>query len=415
MQVEIITIGDEILIGQIVDTNSAWMAQQLNLQGFGIKQITSVSDSESHILNALKEASTRVNIVIITGGLGPTKDDITKKTLCKYFNTTLVFNELVYEDVETLFKDRGYEVTALNRGQAEVPKNCEVIRNPVGTAPGMWFNHKDIIYISMPGVPYEMMFLMEKIIIPKLIKHFKAPTIMHHTLLTQGIGESILAEKINAWEDALPNNFKLAYLPSVSSVKLRLSAIGEERKILEEAFSYHLEVLRKLVHKYCFGENDDTLALVIGRILISENKTIATAESCTGGEIAASITKIAGCSAYFKGSIVCYANSIKENFLEVSKEDLDTYGAVSKQVVESMAKGVIKAMNVDYAIATSGIAGPSGGSEDKPVGTVWIAVANNKGVFSKQFLFGKNRERTIQAATLTSLNLMRRFLLNELD
>jgi nicotinamide-nucleotide amidase len=415
MQVEIITIGDEILIGQIVDTNSAWMAQQLNLLGFSVKQISSVSDNETHILNALNEASSRAGVVIITGGLGPTKDDITKKTLCKYFNTSLVFNEEVYRDVERLFTERGYEVTALNKGQAEVPANCEAIRNPVGTAPGMWFEHESIIYVSMPGVPYEMMQMMEKSILPKLAAHFKAPNIMHHTLLTQGIGESILAEKISAWEDALPTYIKLAYLPSVSAVRLRLSAYGEDKNLLQMQFDKELLALRKLVSKYCYGENDDTLSSVIGKLLLAEEKTLATAESCTGGQIASTITKVPGCSAYYKGSIVSYANEIKEHFLNVSKDDLINYGAVSKQVVEAMAMGIINAMHVDYAIATSGIAGPDGGSDEKPVGTVWIAVADKHKVFAKQFLFGKNRERTIQAATLTSLNLLRRFMLNELE
>jgi len=415
MQVEIITIGDEILIGQIVDTNSAWMAQQLNLLGFSVKQISSVSDNETHILKALNEASSRAEVVIITGGLGPTKDDITKKTLCKYFNTSLVFNEDVYMDVERLFTERGYEVTALNRGQAEVPANCEAIRNLVGTAPGMWFEHESIIYVSMPGVPYEMMQMMEKSILPKLASHFKAPNIIHHTLLTQGIGESILAEKISAWEEALPAYIKLAYLPSVSAVRLRLSAYGEDKNLLQVRFDQELEALRKLITKYCYGENDDTLASVIGKLLLAEQKTLATAESCTGGQIASTITKVPGCSAYYKGSIVSYANEIKEQFLNVSKDDLINYGAVSKQVVEAMATGIINAMNVDYAIATSGIAGPDGGSDEKPVGTVWIAVADKQKVFAKQFLFGKNRERTIQAATLTSLNLLRRFILNELE
>lgn len=415
MHVEIITIGDEILIGQIVDTNSAWMAQQLNLCGFSVKQISSVSDQESHILNALKEASSRASVVLITGGLGPTKDDITKKTLCKYFNTALVLNEDVYKDVEQLFKERGYEVTALNRGQAEVPANSITIRNAVGTAPGMWFENNGVVYISMPGVPYEMMHMMEHKVLPKLKAHFKAPFILHHTLLTQGIGESRLAEEIDEWEEALPSFIKLAYLPSVSAVRLRLSGFGDDKNQLEIEFQKQLNLLRLLVSKYCFGENLETLETVVGQLLKSSNKTLATAESCTGGQIASAITKVPGCSAYYKGSIVSYANEIKEHFLNVSKDDLINYGAVSKQVVESMAIGVVNAMNVDYAIATSGIAGPDGGSDEKPVGTVWIAVADKHKVFAKQFLFGKNRERTIQAATLTSLNLLRRFILNELE
>lgn len=415
MLVEIITIGDEILIGQIVDTNSAWMAQQLNLRGFRVKQITSISDDESHILNALTEASKRVSIVLITGGLGPTKDDITKKTLCKYFNSKLVFNHDVFTDVEKLFHDRGYEVSDINRAQAEIPSNSLAIRNSVGTAPGMWFEEEGVIYVSMPGVPYEMMHLMEKEVLPKLASHFKSPHILHHTFLTQGIGESILAEKISAWEESLPSNLKLAYLPSVSSVRLRLTGIGEDRAELQKVFDDQLSQLKVLVKKYCFGENDETLASVIGKLLKDSNKTLATAESCTGGQIAALITQVSGSSMYYKGSIISYANEVKVNQLQVLPNDIESYGAVSKQVVEAMAKGVLEKLEVDFAIATSGIAGPDGGSKDKPVGTVWIAIADKEHVFSKPFLFGKNRDRNIQAASLTALNLLRRFILGELE
>lgn len=413
MEVEIITIGDEILIGQIVDTNSAWMAQQLNLKGFKVKQISSVSDDETHILNALKEASQRASIVIITGGLGPTKDDITKKSLCKYFKTELVFSDEVYIDVERLFKDRGYEVSEMNRAQAMVPSNCEVIRNTVGTAPGMWFNYNGCIYISMPGVPYEMMYLMEHSVLPKLSSHFKSPHIIHHTILTQGIGESILAEKLSDWEDALPAHFKLAYLPSVSAVRLRLTAVGEDMVNMQKIFDEQISQLKKIVSKYCYGENSDTLEFVIGEMLKMRGKTLGTAESCTGGNIASLITKVAGSSNYFKGTIVSYANEVKVKQLHVLPKDLEDYGAVSKQVVESMAKGALTTLNVDYAIATSGIAGPDGGSNEKPVGTVWIAVADHDHVYSKKYLFGKNRERTIQAASLTALNLLRRFIKGE--
>ncbi|MFN4932016.1 MAG: competence/damage-inducible protein A [Bacteroidota bacterium] len=415
MQVEIITIGDEILIGQIVDTNSAWMAQQLNMRGFSVKQISSVSDNEQHILNALSEAATRASIVLITGGLGPTKDDITKKTLCKYFNTHLIFNDEVYSDIERLFKERGYQVSAVNRSQAELPANCMALRNAVGTAAGMWFNVDGVIYVSMPGVPYEMMHLMESSILPMLSQHFNAPHIIHHTLLTQGIGESILAEKIHDWEEALPEGIKLAYLPSVSAVRLRLSGSGEDKEKLKNEFDAQLLKLKALVGKYCYGENNDTLELVLGQLLGGQNKTLATAESCTGGQIASSITKVPGCSNYFKGGVIAYSNEVKVNQLNVSQSDLDAYGAVSKPVVESMAKGVIKLLDVDYAIATSGVAGPDGGSVEKPVGTVWIAVASRTEVYAQQFLFGKHRERNIQAATLTALNLMRRMLQGTLD
>lgn len=414
MFVEIITIGDEILIGQIVDTNSAWMGQQLNLRGFSVKQISSVSDQELHILTALKEASTRAQVVLITGGLGPTKDDITKKTLCTYFNTDLVFNNEVYEDVARLFKERGIEVSDVNKRQADLPANCTAIRNQVGTAAGMWFEEKGVIYVSMPGVPYEMMHMMEQSVLPKLTAHFNTPFILHHTLLTQGIGESMLAEKISSWEEALPAHLKLAYLPAISSVRLRLSGTGADKAVLQKSFEEQLTLLKGLVHNYCFGENEDTLETVVGAILKQHGKTLGIAESCTGGQIAATITKVPGCSAYFKGSVVSYANEVKQNFLGVLSSDIEQQGAVSKKVAEAMAKGIIAHMKVDYAIATSGIAGPDGGSAEKPVGMVWIAVAGEGKVYSKQFLFGKNRARVIQAATFTSLNMLRKFMLNEL-
>jgi nicotinamide-nucleotide amidase len=289
------------------------------------------------------------------------------------------------------------------------------LRNAVGTAAGMWFNVDGVIYVSMPGVPYEMMHLMESSILPMLSQQFNAPYIMHHTLLTQGIGESILAEKIHDWEEALPEGVKLAYLPSVSAVRLRLSGSGEDQEKLKNEFDAQLLKLKALVGKYCYGENNDTLESVLGQLLRAQNKTLATAESCTGGQIAASITKVPGCSNYFKGGVIAYSNDVKVNQLNVFQSDLDAYGAVSKPVVESMAKGVIKLLDVDYAIATSGVAGPDGGSVEKPVGTVWIAVASRTEVYAQQFLFGKHRERNIQAATLTALNLMRRMLQGTLD
>ena len=414
MQVEIITIGDEILIGQIVDTNSAWMAQQLNLIGFSVKQISSVSDNEAHILNAFKEASERANVVLITGGLGPTKDDITKNTFCKYFSTHLVLNEAVYSDVEELFKARGKEVSELNRKQAEIPEICTVLRNPIGTAPGMWFDVNNTVYVSMPGVPFEMKQMMQNTVLPMLSEKFNAPTILHHTILTQGIGESALAEIISDWEDNLPSNIKLAYLPSISAVRLRLSAIGEDQIDLQAKLNYETEKLYKLIPQYIYGSNSEMLEEIIGKLLLEKNKTLATAESCTGGKIATLITSVAGCSTYYKGSTVCYSNEIKTDLLGVSPQLLATHGAVSQEVVEAMATGALKQLNVNYTIATSGIAGPSGGSDSKPVGTVWIAVASENKVYSKCYLFGTNRERTIEATSITALNLLRKLLLDEL-
>ncbi len=414
INVEIITIGDEILIGQIVDTNSAWMAQQLNLYGFSVIQISSVSDNKELIKEALNEAEARASIILITGGLGPTKDDLTKSTLCEYFDSTLMFNEEVYQDVELLFKDRGLEVTPLNRMQAEVPDKCKVIRNKVGTAPGMWFEKQGKIYISMPGVPYEMKTMMQNEILPQLKKQFVSEHILHHTLLTQGIGESILAEEISEWENALPENFKLAYLPSVSSVRLRLTATGFDYDKLKSTFDKQINTLKEQVYKYCYGENGDSLEKVVGDMLKSNHKTISTAESCTGGHLAAKITKVPGSSAYYKGSVIAYANETKQNLLEINPDDLEQFGAVSRQVVEGMAKGVMKKLQTDYAIATSGIAGPDGGTANKPVGMVWIAIAEEGRVFSKYFLLGNDRGRVIEAASLTALNLFRRFMLNEI-
>ena len=415
MKATIVTIGDEILIGQIIDTNSSYIAKALDKIGIATHEMLSISDDKEHILNTFQKLQNTVEVVIITGGLGPTKDDITKKTLCKYFNTHLIFNDEVYSDIERLFKERGYQVSAVNRSQAELPANCMALRNAVGTAAGMWFNMDGVLYVSMPGVPYEMMHLMESSILPMLSQQFNAPYIMHHTLLTQGIGESILAEKIHDWEEALPEGVKLAYLPSVSAVRLRLSGSGEDQEKLKNEFDAQLLKLKALVGKYCYGENNDTLESVLGQLLRAQNKTLATAESCTGGQIAASITKVPGCSNYFKGGVIAYSNDVKVNQLNVFQSDLDAYGAVSKPVVESMAKGVIKLLDVDYAIATSGVAGPDGGSVEKPVGTVWIAVASRTEVYAQQFLFGKHRERNIQAATLTALNLMRRMLQGALD
>ncbi len=413
MKAEIITIGDEILIGQIVDTNSAWMAQLLNQHGIFVNQITSLPDDETHLITAIDEARKRASVIFITGGLGPTKDDITKKTLCKYFKSRLVFNNDVYKDIEKLFAERGYEVTPLNKSQAEIPDVCEAIRNPVGTAPGMWFEQNGLIIISMPGVPFEMMKMMEDRVIPKLLKYFETPFIIHHTLLTQGIAESNLAEKLNLWEEQLPPNFKLAYLPSISAVRLRLTASSVYKEQLQSEFETQLTSLRKIVERYTYGENTDTLESVIGQLLTKKGCTLATAESCTGGSIAAAITKVPGSSKYYKGTIVAYANKAKINILGVSNDDLTNFGAVSQQVVESMALGVLKKLNVDFALATSGIAGPDGGTDEKPIGTVWIAVANKNEVISKKFMLGKDRERTITAATLTALNLLRKFILNK--
>ncbi len=408
IQAEIITIGEELLIGQVIDTNSAWISQQLNLIGISIKQITSISDNKQQIVDTLNEAINRSKIVLITGGLGPTKDDITKHTLAEYFNSELVFNEEAFKNIEAIFSRRNVPVTELNRQQAFLPETCKVIPNLEGTACGMLFKKNNSIIISMPGVPYEMKTMMEKFILNELQNEFKLPHVVHKTILTQGIGESFLAEKIEQWEDNLPNNIALAYLPSPGIVRLRLSAKGDNKKALETSIQTQVKKLEEIISEYIYGYDDDTLEVIIGKLLKESKQTLATAESCTGGYIAHLITSVPGSSAYFKGSIVSYANKIKINELHVNEDDLAKYGAVSKEVVEQMAKNILIKFNTDYAIATSGIAGPDGGTDQKPVGMVWIAVADKNNVISKVFYMGEHRGRNIQKSAITALNMLRK-------
>ncbi|MCW3101776.1 MAG: damage-inducible protein CinA [Bacteroidetes bacterium] len=416
MQVEIITIGDEILIGQIVDTNSAFMGQLLNLNGMSVKQITSVSDSREHIMKALDEAKSRADIILMTGGLGPTKDDITKKTLCEYFNTTMRFDEGAYEDVTNIFATYGKEVTPINRLQAEVPANCEVLRNKVGTAPGMWFNVDGKIFVSMPGVPFEMKALMTEQVVPRIRSMFKLPVIVHKTILTQGIGESTLSELLNDWEDSLgPLNIKLAYLPSPGMVRLRMSSRGEDEKKLKDLTDQKIEELKKIIPEYIYGyevygEEKETLEMMVGKMLKEKKKTVSTAESCTGGYISHLITKVPGSSLYYTGSVISYAYEIKESELGVPHDVIMQHGAVSQPVVEQMAKAIRERYKTDYSISASGIAGPDGGTADKPVGTVWIAVATPDKVISEKFLFGSNRERNIQKTANAALNMLKKEL-----
>lgn len=416
MNVEIITIGDEILIGQIVDTNSAFIGQQLNLNGISVKQISSVSDNREHILKALDEAKSRADIILITGGLGPTKDDITKKTLCEYFNTTMRFDEGAYHDVVNIFATYGKEVTPINRLQAEVPAICEVIHNYNGTAPCMWFDVDGKIFVSMPGVPYEMKALMKTQVIPKLKERFKFPAIFHKTVLTQGIGESALSELISDWEDSLAAvNIKLAYLPSPGMVRLRLSTKGEDEKVLIKNVEKKIEELKLIISEYIygyeiFGVERETLEMMVGKLLKDKKKTVSTAESCTGGYISHLLTKVPGSSEYYIGSVISYAYEIKETELGVPHDIILKHGAVSQPVVEQMAKAIREKYKTDYAISASGIAGPGGGTEEKPVGTVWVAVATPTKVISEKFLFGANRERNIQKTANVALNMLKKEL-----
>lgn len=406
MLAEIITIGDELLIGQVIDTNSAWIAEQLNMTGIKVHQITSISDNQEHILQTLKEASTRAQLILITGGLGPTKDDITKQTLCKYFDTSLVFSEEAYKNVENLFYHRGIKVTEVNRQQAMVPANCKVLPNVNGTAPCMWFEKENCIYVSMPGVPFEMKAIMEQEVIPQLL-HKQNQVIIHRTILTEGVGESMLASIIETWEDALPEFIKLAYLPQPGMVRLRLTAYGNDREMLQDALSKAEKELYPLAGKYIFGYDNDTIESVVGQLLRQKGMTLSTAESCTGGNIAQLITSIAGSSDYFKGSVVAYSNEIKEKMLGVAHQTLVDHGAVSEQTVIAMAEGIRERFNTDYSIAVSGIAGPGGGTDEKPVGTTWIAVTTPTGTTSRKFLLGDHRGRNIRKASVAALNMLR--------
>ena len=410
VKVEIITIGDEILIGQIVDTNSAWMAVELNKAGFELAQITSVHDDANHIIESLDLALERADVVLFTGGIGPTKDDITKQTLCKYFDTTLVFDEEVYKNIERILINRSRAVNELTRTQAFVPEKCTVIQNLVGTAPITWFEKAGKVIVSMPGVPNEMKYVMGLEIIPRLQNCFKTPAIVHKTIIVQGLPESALALKIADWENALPSDIHLAYLPNYGVVKLRLGGSSDDALALEFAINQQADLLTEILGNAIVAYDDVPLEVLIGQLLIKNGATLATAESCTGGNIAHQITKVAGSSSYFKGSVVAYSNEVKINVLGVCSEDIEKFGAVSKEVVEQMAVGVRRLMKTDFAVATSGIAGPSGGSDEKPVGTVWIAVSSSTGTVSREFRYGNVRLQNIERTTQTALLMLKEFI-----
>ncbi|WP_175633229.1 competence/damage-inducible protein A [Pedobacter ghigonis] len=411
MLAEIITIGDEILIGQIVDTNSAWMAQQLNLTGISVKQITSISDDEQHILDALALAEQRADIILITGGLGPTKDDITKKTLARYFNMGFRRDEGALEMVRQIFEKFKRPLIDVNIQQADVPDGCEVIVNKNGTAPCMWFERNNKIFVSMPGVPFEMMYLMGDEILPRLKRRFELPAIVHKTILTANIGESFLAKEIEEIEDALPAHIKLAYLPKLGQVRLRLSAKGDdEAKLKTEVEVFAKQIMAK-VDKFVVIDEDIPLEKAILNIMNDRGLTLSTAESCTGGYIAHLITQHPGCSSVYWGGAVTYAYELKESVLGVKPATLSTFGAVSEETVKEMAEGAIQHFKTDYAIAVSGIAGPDGGTADKPVGTVWISVSSKDKTVAKLFNFSNKRlqniERSATAALTMLLNLLK--------
>lgn len=411
VRAEVITIGDELLFGQITDTNTAWIGTELTNIGIRVVRKTSVGDQADAILQALTEAHHRADVIIITGGLGPTKDDITKKTLCTYFGVGMVRNETALALVTDFFEKRGREMTDLNRGQADLPANAVYIQNDWGTAPGMWFDYEGRVYVSLPGVPFEMIHLMSNRILPELTNHFETPIIKHKMIRTVGIGESFLAERIEAWEDALPDHIKLAYLPSFGGVKLRLTATGTDNAQLDQALAAQVASVMPLIQKNVYGFDNDELETVVGTLLIHKKQTLAAAESCTGGYVSAQITKVPGSSAYFWGSVVSYSNTVKVSQLGVRPETLTQYGAVSEETIRQMAEGVRNALGTSIGIATSGIAGPGGGTPDKPVGTVWIACATEQRTVTRLLKLGQYRDQNIQLTTTYLLNMLREELL----
>ncbi len=411
MIAEIISIGDELLIGQIVNTNASFIAAELNLAGIIVRRITTIGDTHDEILSALHHASQYANLVIITGGLGPTNDDITKHTLCEYFDSHLVLHQESLDNIRDIFCKRGYELTERNRLQAELPHNCTPISNPLGTAPGMWFEKNEIHYISMPGVPFEMKKMLMDEVLPAFERLGVTKSIIHKTIYTIGIGESALADRIKNWEEQLPADIKLAYLPEPGIVKLRLSTYDSDATNPKEAIAIEINKLKGLIPELIFGYDKDTIQKVVGELLLKLGKSVATAESCTGGYIAHLITSVAGSSAYYKGSVVAYDNAVKVEALGIDEKLIQLHGAVSQEVVSAMAQGARQLLKTDYAIATSGIAGPDGGTPEKPVGTIWIAIASPNKVYAEKFLLGDDRERNIRRASLFGLNMLRKELM----
>ncbi len=414
MLAEIITIGDEILIGQILDSNSKWIAQELNKIGVSVYQIVSIQDDREHILKALKEAHGNCDIVLITGGLGPTKDDITKLTLAEYFNDELVLNNEIAEEIRRRFEKANYPFTEVNKNQALVPTKSIPLNNNWGTAPGMWFELDGKLTISLPGVPDEMKGLMKDSVIPKIAETYSLPYILHKTVLTYGMGESMVAERIESWEDELPNMFKLAYLPSYGKLRLRLTAKGNNFEQLEERMTVEVEKLSAIIPDIIVGfDESETIEVILGELLRKSGQTLATAESCTGGNIAKMITSVPGSSDYFVGSIVAYNQLIKTNELMVSSELINRHSIVSAQVAEAMAKGIKNKFNTDYAIATTGNAGPTSDDTNKDVGLVYIAIAGPTKLFSVEHNFGKPREKVIDRASNKALELLRKEILKK--
>lgn len=411
----IITIGDELLIGQTIDTNSAWMAQELNKIGVWVKRRVAVGDTREDIWQALDQEAASSHIILLTGGLGPTADDITKPLLCDYFGGKMVMNEMVLDHVTAIFRKLNRPIIERNIKQAEVPDVCEVFMNKRGTAPGMLFRRGNRIYVSMPGVPHEMKGIMANSVLPLIQQEYTLPFILHRTLLTAGVGESFLAEKINQWEVALPTYIKLAYLPNYGMVRLRLSATGTQKEVLEQELELQFEELQNRVREFMVVNEDMPLEKALGQLLLKRKKTMATAESCSGGYIAHLITAIPGSSDYFKGTVVAYAYDVKEDILGVQHETLETKGAVSEETITEMLRGLLQKTTADYGIATSGIMGPGGGTDDKPVGTVWVAVGSREKMIAKKLHFRFDRLRNIELTAANAMLMLFQFIEGEED
>lgn len=410
MDVQIITIGDEILIGQIVDTNSAWIGQLLNKYGFRISKIITVGDGEHEIKNAISNAMDQSDLVLLTGGLGPTKDDITKKVIANYFGVEMEFSEETWTKIQKFFATIGRPTRPAHREQCYMPSNVKLLNNKMGTAPGMWFDKGNKVMISMPGVPYEMKYLMEHQVLPGIMEKFKTTPIAHRTIRTAGMGESQIAERVESIEANLPDFIKMAFLPNLGHVRLRLTGIYENESKLHQILDNKVQEIKAIISDVIYATEDITLEQVINNKMSESGLTVSTAESCTGGYVAHRITSVSGSSAYFKGSVVAYANEVKINQLNVNEKTLEEQGAVSEACVKEMVKGCLQLMNTDFAIATSGIAGPTGGTPTKPVGTIWIAVGNNQEIKTLKLQLGKNRLKNIEYTTNVALNLLFKFL-----
>ncbi|MEM9388929.1 MAG: competence/damage-inducible protein A [Bacteroidota bacterium] len=404
---EIITIGDEILYGHILDTNSKWISEELDNIGIKVIRKTTIGDKREELLQAFSEAESRADLVLITGGLGPTNDDLTKPCLAEYFNCEIKMNVDALAEVAAFFKTKGMELTEANKRQAELPVCSEFLSNKIGTAPGMWFERNNKVFVSMPGIPREMQMLMTNEVLPRAQNFFDTDIIYHKIVKTIGIGESWLADKIQDWESNLPEHIALAYLPSLGQVKLRLTAVGNDKEMLKDEVEEQIDRLKPLAGKYIFGYNGDQIQEVVGSLLKKNQLTLATAESCTGGYLTHMVTSVPGSSAYFQGSVIPYHNNHKMNLLGVKQSTLEEYGAVSEQTVVEMANGVRKKFDTGVGVATSGIAGPDGGSEEKPVGTVWIAISTDRETIAKKLQLWKDREINIKAASIAVLNLIR--------